>query len=424
MAHAPFNMVMVYVVGSIMLYWIGPINWPMTNAFDLAVFQTLAVLAIALGYFSANFTLSGQASTASLRPLFHVGVIFTLTLQIPLTLTYTNKYPWDVFQAVMDQRETYQDMLEQIASQQGERFYVPLFRSVVMPFFYAALTYGILHFKKLSKIDRLLLGLMILCPINLSLLRGTDKEIFDLLIVIGALCFVLVGRRSFLSGRGLNIPTQRVLSFTLLAIVILIGVFLLFTYRKYQRLGTADEFCFAENLVCADYSGALMSTLPDFVSFGISMLTFYLTNGYYGLSIALDQSWSFSYGLGHSAALQSLFERVTADSLIDVTLIGKVSAAGWDHRYYWVSLFPWIASDVGFFGSLVVIGLVGRWFHQAWIDSTRLDNDCAAMIFVLFCVLFFYLPANSQLTQTFDSYFAFIAAMLAWKILGKQRNLS
>lgn len=419
---APFAIAMTYVCGSMVLYWLGPINWPMTNALELASFQVLAIVAISIGYTSAAAQKPTPTNGIGLRPFFRVGVLLTLALQIPLTLTYTNKYPWDVFHALMDQRSTYEDMLDHIASEQGSRFYVPLFRSIIMPFFYAALTYGILRFKTLTRSDRILLFLLILCPVNLSLLRGTDKEIFDIVVVLGALGLIHFGRRNRSSPNPFRLPGRQLAVAVLTVAVTAIGAFALFAFRKYERLGSTDEFCFAENLICADHSGPLLSALPDFVSFGISMLTFYLTNGYYGLSIALEQPFSFAYGIGHSSALLSLFERISGESLLDLTYVGKVSAAGWDHRYYWSTIFSWIASDVGFSGSLLVIGVVGRWFCQAWVDSVFSKNDCAAIVFVLLCVLLFYLPANNQLTQTFDSYFAFVAALLAWKLPARLRK--
>jgi hypothetical protein len=416
MVLAPLVLALAYICGSIVLYWVGPIDWPMTNALELAIFQVLAIFAIAIGYLSAAGRPLTSATGIDLRPFFRIGVLLTLSLQIPLTLTYTNKYPWDVFQALMDQRTTYEDMLDHIASQHGSRFYVPLFRSIIMPFFYAALTYGVLHFKKLTRSDRFLLFVLILCPVNLSLLRGTDKEIFDLAVVLGGLGLVQFARRQRASPHPLRLGGRRIVLGVLAVAVASSAAFTLFAFRKYERLGTTDEFCFAENLICADHSGPLLSALPGFVSFGISMLTFYLTNGYYGLSIALEQPFDFAYGIGHSSALISLSERISDLSVLDLTYVGKASAAGWDHRYYWSTIFPWIASDVGFFGSIIVIGLIGRLFCRAWVDSVLSKNDCAAVVFVLLCLLFFYLPANNQVTQTFDLYFAFAAAVLAWKV--------
>jgi hypothetical protein len=202
----------------------------------------------------------------------------------------------------------------------------------------------------------------------------------------------------------------------MVVLVLSVMLFIIFSQRKFERLGSVDAFCFAEGQICADYSGMNLTYLPDFFKFGLSMATFYLTNGYYGLSLALNLPYEFCYGIGHSSALLSLMERISGTTaMFDSTLISRVSQEGWDHRYYWSTFFSWVASDIGFFGSLVVIGIIARWFRQAWIDAIYAKNDVAAIVFVLICVLFFYLPANNQITQTLDSYFSFLIFMCVWK---------
>lgn len=420
--HAPFIIVIIYVCSSMLLYWAGPINWPMTNAFELAFYQIMILIAIFIGY------LSVQSSKAffrpvSLRPFFKLGVFSTLIMQIPLTLTYTGKFPWDIIQTIFDQRVAYEEMLEQVMSEQGTRFYVPLLRSAIMPFYYAAIVHGTLNFSTLTRLNKLLLVLAFLCPIDLSLLRGTDKEIFDIVIISLGLIAVGVARSTHSGKLVIKISQKKKIMLGFIIFSLCATVFFLFTYRKFQRLDSAAEFCIGETLICADYSGIFISILPDFMKFGLSMLTAYLTNGYYGLSLALEQTWNFSYGIGHSYAFLSFFERFTDASLLDETLIGKISALGWDHRYFWATIFTWIANDVGFLGALVVIGLIARLFRQSWNEAVQHKNDSAAIVFILLCLLFFYLPANNQLTQTFDSYFAFLFALFVWKMQGKFRRL-
>jgi len=146
------------------------------------------------------------------------------------------------------------------------------------------------------------------------------------------------------------------------------------------------------------------------------MISAYITNGYYGLSLALEQPFESSFGLGHSPALLGLYEKISGSSeLFDSTLVAHVSEAGWDHQYYWVSFFTWIANDVGFVGSLLVVAVLARWFRQAWLDAVYSKNDLAAIVFILLCIVFLYLPANNQIAQTFDMYFAFIVVLIAWK---------
>lgn len=422
--NAPLFGVLLYLVSSMLLFWFGPIKWPIENPVALALFQVLVILFIILGYFSFSARRRKMQLELSFRNLFYIGVIFTIALQIPLTLTYTNKFPWDAFSVIFNQRATYEEMLQQVADLNGVRFFVPLFRTLAMPFFYASLAYGILHFSKLSQMQRLMLIILIMCPIDLSTLRGTDKEIFDISIICSGLGLISFWR-SHLNPQGhFQFSAHAIRRTMALLLFISIVLFITFTARKYERMGSTDLFCFSEGLVCADYSGIISSSLPDFLKFGLSMATFYLTNGYYGLSLALSLPYEFSYGVGHSSALLSLVERFSeTNTIFDLTLISRVSQEGWDYRYYWSTFFTWVASDVGFFGSLIVIGIIARWFRQAWIDAVYAKNDAAAIIFALLCVLFFYLPANNQITQTFDSYFSFFIFMCVWKFYkNKGRN--
>lgn len=413
--HAPFAVVFFYVVVSTIIFWFGPMPWPVTNVLEMVAFQLAAMIFLVLGYLSA-----GKAATnrhpINLRPIFLIGIIGVIALQIPLTLTYTGKYPWDVFSAILDQRMVYEDMLEQLVSTQGERFYVPLVRSVVMPLFLASVGYGLLNFRCLSRFQKILLLVGVLCPIDLSLLRGTDKEIADLIIIICGFLLVAYCRRVVGARQGQLFVSFNLRRFATIAFVVFLLFLIFFSYRKFERLGGAIDFCIMDGLICADYSGPVLSLLPDFVAFGYAMISAYLTNGYYGLSLALELPFESAYGLGHSSALLSLYERISeSTALFDRTYTARILESGWDHRYYWSSLYTWLANDVHFVGALIIVGLLARWFRQAWLDAVYARNDLAAVVFVLLCIAFLYLPANNQLAQTFDLYFAFIGTFLVWK---------
>lgn len=415
--HAPFVAVLIYIVASTLVFWFGPIPWPVANVTEMVIFQLAALMALVVGYVSG-----GGAATKEfhldLRPAFLVGLIGVVALQVPITLTYTGKYPWEVIGAMGDQRVVYEEMLEQLTATQGERFYLPLIRSLVMPLFVVGVGYGLMNFNSLGRLQKTLLLVGLMCPVNLSLLRGTDKEIADLIIII--LGFLLVAycrnflRSDFVARRPTSLGARR---FKVMAFVAIVLFFFFFSYRKYQRLDGIIDFCVMDGGICADYSGPILSLLPDFIAFGLAMISAYLTNGYYGLSLALDLPFESALGIGHSSALLSLYERLSGSSVLwDKTYIARISDMGWDHRYYWASLYTWLANDVHFFGALVVVGYLARWFRQAWRDAIYSHNDSAAVVFVLICIAFVYLPANNQIGQTFDLYFSFVGAFMLWKL--------
>jgi hypothetical protein len=423
--HLPFMAVILYLFSVIVIFWAGPLEWPVTNTIELAVFQASSLVIIVMGYSSVSPSRIPKGSGVNLRPLFYIGVISVILLQIPVTLTYTGKYPWDVIQSIMDQRQTYEDMLDQLSEGQGTRLIVPLLRAIVSPLFYAALGYGLLHFKSLRMLQRVLLLVAILCPVNLSLLRGTDKEIADVLIILSGFLLVSYYRKRLnLTHDTSHIKGSQGKWMSLLAVVAVCLFLAAFSFKKLERLGGNIDFCFGDGVICADYSGPILSSLPDFVAFGYAMVDFYLTNGFYGLSLALQQPFDSTLGIGHSAAFLGLYERFTGDpDLFTYSFIGKISNAGWDHRYYWPTIFTWLANDVGFFGSLLIVGWMARWFRQSWSDAVYSSNDLAAIVFVFLCIAFVYLPANHQLAQTLDSYFASIIALIAWKFTRKRLAL-
>lgn len=415
MMHLPFILLISYLLVSIIVFWWGPLEWPVNNILELATFQAGAILAIVMGYLSTTPTASTKGKGVNLRPFFYIGLVSVILLQIPVTLTYTGKYPWDVIQALMDTRQAYEEMLDLVAEGQGTRFVVPLLRAIISPLFFASLGYGLLHFSHLTLLQRVLLVTAILCPINLSLLRGTDKEIADLLIILAGFLAISNFRRRF-AGDAVRSSTRQGRQMVVMAILAACLFLAAFSYKKLERLSGNIDFCVADGAICADYSGYLLSSLPDFVAFGYAMVAAYLTNGYYGLSLALQQPFDSTLGIGHSAAFLGLYERFSGSTdLFDSSFIAKISVVGWDHRYYWSTIFTWLANDVGFVGSLLVVALMARWFRQSWVDAVRSSNDLAAIVCVFLCIAFVYLPANFQLAQTLDSYFAFILALIAWK---------
>lgn len=415
--HAPFAVVLFYIIVSTLIFWFGPIPWPVVNVLEVVLFQLASLVFLMAGYLSVTRKTGTNRRPINLRPVFFIGLIGVMILQIPLTLTYTGKYPWDIFSAVLDQRMAYEDMIDQLVSTQGERFYVPLFRSVVVPFFLAGVGYGVLNFKALSWPQKALLFAGLLCPVDLSLLRGTDKEIADLIMIVCGFLLVAYCRKVVGAQRTGQLPVSlNVWRFATITLFVVLLFLILFSYRKFERLDGAIDFCLMDSTICADYSGSVISLLPDFMAFGSAMISAYLTNGYYGLSLALELPFESAYGLGHSSALLSLYERISGSTaLFDITYIARLSESGWNHKNYWASLYTWLANDVHFVGALIVVAFLARWFRQAWLDAVYAGNDLAAVVFVLICIVFLYLPANNQIGQTFDLYFAFVATFLLWK---------
>jgi hypothetical protein len=77
-------------------------------------------------------------------------------------------------------------------------------------------------------------------------------------------------------------------------------------------------------------------------------------------------------------------------------------------------MFPWLANDISFTGVLILMLLIGNAFGASWRDAVFANDDRAAIVFAIFCIMLVYLPANSQVTLVPDHYFALVVWLSLW----------
>jgi hypothetical protein len=189
----------------------------------------------------------------------------------------------------------------------------------------------------------------------------------------------------------------------------------MFIERKEARMGSADSVCAVGTGICADLDAPMISWLDRGTQFGVSEFVMIVSQGYYGLALAMEKDFRPAWGLGHSPTLMSLFVLLTKnETLADNTYTFRNGADGWDERYYWSSLITWIANDVGFPGALAILALIGFVWGRAWRDAVLGENDRAAVMFCVLMIMLFYLPANDKVLGVFDGYTTILFWMMAW----------
>jgi len=140
-----------------------------------------------------------------------------------------------------------------------------------------------------------------------------------------------------------------------------------------------------------------------------------VSQGYYGLTLAMQQKFESTFGVGHSPTLLGLYETLTGDRrLAGRAYTMKIAREGWLPEYFWSTGIIWFANDLGFAGVLPLLALIGFYWGRSWRDATAGQNDAAAVLFCLFMVMMVYLPANNQVFNTFDGYFTLIFWAVCW----------
>ncbi len=408
----PLVVWLIYHLTTISLFVFSPFDWPVNNPFILGMFLGAVTIAILSGYLLALFLPAQKASYIGLRTIAYWGTTLGLMISVPAMYLYTGKTPADLGHALSNQGEVYQEMVIAAESQAGGRIYFAALRSVLAPLTFAVLPLFILYWKRIPFYWRFIGILFALSQLAFGVLRGTDKETVDLGIVISVSLIsvaLLANRSGTFSGKKLG-------AIALVGILMMTLVAQIFIWRKNARLGDMPQtYCHHLTGRCADYENVLVRWLPDSNRLGAILAINYLSQGYYGLSMALEEDFTTTYGIGHSSfVLDKVTAMLGSDTLVKHSYIGKLHERGWDRKRVWSTLYTWIANDVGFTGTILVMFLVGFVFSLSWKDFISTGNAAALIVFLQFVILFFYASMNNQIMQTADQYFAFVVWMVLW----------
>jgi hypothetical protein len=162
--------------------------------------------------------------------------------------------------------------------------------------------------------------------------------------------------------------------------------------------------------------------MPTEYQVGVLGLTTYASQGYYALYLALDKPFVPSFGVGHSMFLTRQAARLPGLQWIaDTSYPARIQEDGWSTFGLFSSIYPWIASDVGFPGTIAVVFLVGYALAVSWRETIVWRNPFALAAFVQFCTMVYYFPANNQCLQSGETVAAFWGTVITWQVVRRQR---
>lgn len=417
----PLLLLLSYVAATFLLFLLWPIAWPIYSADAWArlifyVLLCLAALAVAALFGSAGAT-RVVAPLPGLTALLAAGAALSLLILIPSSTIYTGRPPWEVMDALADQGAAYRRLQAQLLATTGQRNLIAGVRALAAPVIFAVLPLGIIHWRAIGLVGRASVLLTVAASIVFSILRGTDKEIADLIIVgIAALC-VAYGRSAALGEQGFAL-VRKYWKPALVALAFLYFAQGLFTDRKEGRLGgmvSRTAICANNSRICADLANPWISWLPQRQRFGLTYFILSTCSGYYGLALALEKPFDSAFGTGHSPAATTLYEELTDDTALHQrTFTYRNGGDLWSEKYYWSTLMTWIANDVGFVGVIPVLALIGLLWGRWWREAAAGMSDPAAVLFVLASMMIFYLPANNQVLASYDGYTAIAVWLAIW----------
>ena len=107
-------------------------------------------------------------------------------------------------------------------------------------------------------------------------------------------------------------------------------------------------------------------------------VTNYLTQGYYGMSLCLREEWLPTLGVGNSKGLMDLVEAFK--DTYKRTFQWRITKYGWDDNVQWHSMYSWFANDLGFWGTISVMFILGILLSTLYKDYLEANNPYAMVL--------------------------------------------
>jgi len=402
---------------SVLIFAFGPWDYPAFKPFDLYGFLACAHACLLLGYLSAAFKAPTNCRwSVQPKKLALVAIAVTFLLTFPTSYFRTGQLVPDVLTGIANPGQAYNTSYSFRLESSPVAEYL---RVGAGPLIGLCLPLLVVFWRRLGRTLRLLGVTTVGLNLSLFIAMGTNKALADALLIIPTLLLL-----RYLAG-DLQVKW---LKKALVTGVVLVAAYLLYQFFSIgmaTRSGSMAAYGYIPSArVRANYNHPALSVGDERVRAGVLGTALYLSAGYYGLAMALEQPFVPMYGVGNSRFLTRQTARILDDdSLLYLSFPDRVQQqTGWNAYGLWATIYPWIASDVSFVGVLVVVFLIGRLFAQSWLDSLMLRNPFAVAIFAQFIIMLFYFNANNQCLQDGEGVSTFWVLLILWRCSRERRH--
>lgn len=422
---APLIFFQIYLTITVVLFFAGPWPWDVESPELLAGYLLASQLMIAIGYFmswgavQSSILPEQEREREIARTLTYLrrGLMITLVLLVPTALSRTGSAIPEVIEGLRDTGAVYNRNFARL--EEGNAYQiVEYLRIVLSPYLMAVFPLTVVLWGRLSKTFRLMACFAIAFNLSIYIATGTNKGIADFVVTLPWLVFLGVAARTlqFRIPRKVLVPVFILLFFAFLQF---------FGMGQAQREGGVGElgvFNTGAGLIYADPLHPVSRSLSDSGRIIFESISRYVGQGYYALSMTFNIDHISTLGFGNSMFLarnaDAIFgtEHFTAGSLPGLL----EERTGWGMLALWHSIYPWLASDFGFVGALLIMGVFAYLFGLSWGRSiATLGADWLLLAFMM-VILFFYIPGNNQIFQTAETCVAFF--MVCFNLLWKRRQ--
>jgi hypothetical protein len=415
----PLLVFLLYVMGTFFVYLFGPNIYPDDqNRFGTLIFITTAMAVFAFGYWAGSFipnrTSPSPAVLGLMQIVFRAGLIAGCVVG---SVQFFECFHSGIgIEAVWNPGGVYRQTMtaaREVNTTDTSR--IGQMAVLMAPLSCMALPVGLYSFRYLNLGFKAAVVAVICLPVVNGLLNlGTFKRVGDSTILIVSIIFLLACRR---------VLQMRKIKWWLLGIAAAFAIY--FTFNQYSRL-EAYNATEAEVLgqMRLNRQHVLFKLLGQEVGTGVAISLSYFSQGYYPLGLCLQLPFEWTGGLGHSFAAMGYAGQYFGinDVILHTYPLRLEAATGHSGLSCWHTIFPWLASDLTFPGSLLFMWLLGWFYARVLLEALVYANPLSIAVFCYLNIMLIFVPCNNQLFQQRESAVAMYSILLFWVFFHKNLN--
>ena len=433
--YRPMQLVQLYLLFIIILYVLGPLEWRTQNSFLFYIFLFASQGLLLLGYtlqikrLYVKETIEQTLENRQGLILSDEAVLKYLKKIIPINLLLTFMYllrntgvsGFSITQMISNLTRGFVDSGMQYSAKFtteiafGGNFLAPII-TLMSPFTWIVIPLSLIYFKRIGHVNKILTILTIFFEAARWVSNGTNKGVIDLIIIFAVVVLIKQWQGKYMRLFKLQKNKQNKKIKTAIIIIILVVSGLLFfgnniSSRVNDNYSTISLITGGTEV---NTNSPLMKITPKNYQPLLVYTAQYLTQGYYGLSIALNEPFIPMFGVGNSYFLIENIQQMFDVDIWQYTYQERIEYKGWHPFVNWHSIYVWLANDISFPGVLLLMFFFGKYFALVTYKCLILKDPIASSLLVLILLCFFYFPCNNQILSSPITFMAFWSLNIFW----------
>lgn len=435
--YKPVILVHLYLLMLMILYTLGPFKWKTENPFLFYTYIIIAEILFQIGYAKTikklygkyirfkkttnnchnSLIISQEAILRYLSIFIFVNLILTcmyLLRNTELDSFSITKIFLNIKRGIVESDKQYIAKFSSVIKFGGQ--YLAPIMTLMSPFTWPVIPLSIFYFKKFSLLNKILIILTIFFETARWISTGTNKGVIDLILIFSTIILVKQWQKSFKNKIDYNKmnKNKNLISFLVLILFLMFG-FIFFGNNISSRVNDSYEIMsIITGDTKIDLNSPLMKITPRELQPLLVYTTSYLTQGYYGLSLALTEPFYPMFGVGNSYFLIENIQAFFNVDLWQYTYQARIAYKNWDPFVNWHSLYVWLANDLSFWGVLLLMYFWGKYLAILIFKSVVYEDPIGISLLILMFIAIFYIPANNQILSSPFTFMAFWGLNILW----------